>query len=249
MRYAAAAAAGLVTAPWLVLAASTTPATPHQRGAAAYARGDYAAAVQHLARAAALEPDSAAIHYLHAGALAQLGQHAAAAEASQAALVHARDPAMPPAPAGADEGPPAPSPGDAASVPVTAALGVWIVEARVNGRHAGRFLLDTGSSVTVLAADFAARVGARPGAEAPVELHTLTGRALAPSARVASLRVGDAELRDAPVVLHDPGLGLDGILGNTFLGHYLVTLDAAERRLHLRRVEPGKPRVASRARE
>ena len=50
---------------------------------------------------------------------------------------------------------------------------------------------------------------------------------------VRSLQVGDATLRDVPVVLHDPGPGVDGILGNTFLSHYLVTVDADRRQLSL----------------
>ena len=50
---------------------------------------------------------------------------------------------------------------------------------------------------------------------------------------VASLRVGVAEARDLPVVIHDPGPGLDGILGNTFLGRYNVSIDADRRQLRL----------------
>jgi hypothetical protein len=46
--------------------------------------------------------------------------------------------------------------------------------------------------------------------------------------------VGDLEMRDAPVVIHDPGSGFDGILGNTFLGRYRVTVDADRRQLQLR---------------
>ena len=41
-------------------------------------------------------------------------------------------------------------------------------------------------------------------------------------------------MRDAPVVLHDTGSGLDGILGNTFLSRYRITVDADRRQLHLR---------------
>jgi hypothetical protein len=36
-----------------------------------------------------------------------------------------------------------------------------------------------------------------------------------------------------PVVVHDPGPGLDGILGNTFLSHYRLTLDSDRRQLRL----------------
>jgi hypothetical protein len=55
---------------------------------------------------------------------------------------------------------------------------------------------------------------------------------------VTSVKVGDAVLRDVPVVLHDPGPGVDGILGNTFLSHYVVSVDADRRQLGLR--SPGR---------
>ena len=48
-----------------------------------------------------------------------------------------------------------------------------------------------------------------------------------------SLRVGGAELRDVPVVLHEPGPGIDGIPGNTVLARYRVTVDGDRRLLHL----------------
>jgi len=50
---------------------------------------------------------------------------------------------------------------------------------------------------------------------------------------VGSLRVGDLERHEAPVVIHDPGQGVDGILGNTFLARYRITVDADRRELHL----------------
>ena len=78
------------------------------------------------------------------------------------------------------------------------ARGVWIVDVLLNGAHPARFLVDTGSSVTL-----------------------------------ASLRVGTAELRDVPVVLHDPGPGIDGILGNTVLARYRLTLDSDRHLLQL----------------
>jgi hypothetical protein len=47
--------------------------------------------------------------------------------------------------------------------------------------------------------------------------------------------VGDLELREAPVVRHEPGSGgLDGIPGNTVLNRDRVTLDADRRQLQLR---------------
>jgi predicted aspartyl protease len=94
--------------------------------------------------------------------------------------------------------------------------------------------VDTGSSVPVISPGLATDPGiAAEAGVAPVELHTLGGRTAGQPATVASLRVGDVELRHVPVVLHDPGPGIDGILGNTFLGRYRVTVDADRRQLRL----------------
>jgi clan AA aspartic protease (TIGR02281 family) len=132
-----------------------------------------------------------------------------------------------PAPASAGSPPPD------VTVPLESGLGVWIATVLVNGSHRGRFLVDTGSSVIVLAPAFARTAGVRSSGTGTVELQTLSGRTRGPSGTLASLRVGDAELREAPVVLHDPGPGLDGILGNTFLSQYRVTVDADRRELRL----------------
>ena len=121
------------------------------------------------------------------------------------------------------------------TVPLEHGLGVWTAQVVVNDNHLARFLVDTGSSVTVVSPRLAAAAGiAGTAGGSPVELHTLGGRTVGPSATAASLRVGDLEVRDAPVVLHDPGPGFDGILGNTFLGRYRVTVDADRRQLQLR---------------
>jgi predicted aspartyl protease len=75
-----------------------------------------------------------------------------------------------------------------------------------------------------------------PGRGGPsVELQTLAGQTTAPTVRLSSISVGAAELRNVTAVVHDPGPDLDGILGNSFLGRYRVTLDADRHLLHLRR--------------
>jgi predicted aspartyl protease len=120
------------------------------------------------------------------------------------------------------------------TVPLEHELGVWTAPVVLNGRLRGRFLVDTGSSVTVVSPRVAAEAGITPTAEGTVELHTLGGRTAGPAAVVATLRVGSLELRDAPVVLHEPGPPFDGILGNNVLGRYRITLDADRRQLELR---------------
>jgi clan AA aspartic protease (TIGR02281 family) len=107
----------------------------------------------------------------------------------------------------------------------------------VNG-HRGRFLLDTGSSVIVVAPAFADRAGAKRLSAETLELETLGGRTRAPWATVASLRVGGAELRNPDVVVHHPGGEIDGILGNAFLARWDVSVEPDRRLLKLRPLEP-----------
>ena len=230
--------AGVVVGQWLVFGSALSPADLHSRAAAAYERRDYVEALRLWSQAVSLQPAEARFHYLRGQALAHLGMRTSAADAFQVSLLLepssdvARDAmaglaGLASATASAPEGD--------VLVALEQGVGVWIVPIVVNGVHQGRFLLDTGSSVVVVAPTFAASIPLTSGdGRDAVELQTLGGRTRGPSATVASLRVGTAELQDLPVVIHDPGPGLDGILGNTFLSHYRLTVDADRRQLTLR---------------
>jgi clan AA aspartic protease (TIGR02281 family) len=231
---------GVFVGQWLVFGAAPSPADLHSRAARAFERKDYVEAMRLWSHAATLQPDNATFQYLRGTALAHLGLRLSAADAYQATLL--LDPPreiarqaveglarLSAAGRGAE-----PLRADV-TVPLESGLGVWITPVLINGTHSGRFLVDTGSSVTVVSPAFARALGVAPeSAAASVELQTLGGRTAGPAATVASLRVGSAEVRDAPVVVHDPGPGLDGILGNTFLSRYRVTVDGDRRQLHLR---------------
>jgi predicted aspartyl protease len=236
VRHLLATAIGVLIGQSLVLGAAPSPAALYTQGMAAAARRDDAEALRIWSRAASLHPDNATFHVRRAEALAGLGHRHSAAEAYRLALrLH-----PPPALAGlAREGlkrlDTAVAQAGAAEtvVPLEAARGVWVVPVLLNGVRAARFLLDTGSSVTLVSPRLGVEVlGGLPGREI-VELQTLSGLTTGPAGRLASLRVGGAELRDVPVVLHDPGPGIDGILGNTVLARYRLTLDADRRLLHL----------------
>ena len=130
--------------------------------------------------------------------------------------------------------------GDEVAVPLESALGVWVVEASLNEGTPARFLVDTGSSVVIVAPAVAAAAGVIATAKSPrIELQTVAGRSSGPAVRIRSLRVGDLELPDVPAVLHDPGPGFDGILGNAFLSRYRLTLDPDRHLLVLRPLAPG----------
>src|SRR6266404_2930188 len=204
--------AGVLVGQWLVFGGALSPAALHIRASAAWEHRDYPEALRLWSQAVSLQPGNAELHYLREP------QSTIAREAIDGLA------GLQPTAAGDGE----------VLVPLESGLGVWIVPALVNG-HRGRFLLDTGSSVIVIGPSLAAAAGLKPALEREaIELQTLGGRTRGPAAVVTSIKVGDALLQDAPVVLHDPGPGVDGILGNTFLSHYLVTVDADRRQLALR---------------
>jgi predicted aspartyl protease len=227
--------AGVLVGQWLVFGSVLSPAEVHTRAAAAYERRDYVEALRLWSQAVSLQPAEARFHYLRGQALAHLGLRTSAADAFQVSLLLEPTADVARGALAGLEGlaPPASRDGHVL-VALEPGLGVWTVPVLINGTHQGRFLLDTGSSVVVVAPAFAAavRLIQRDGSDA-VELQTLGGRTRGPSSIVASLRVATAELRDLPVVIHDPGPGLDGILGNTFLNHFRLTVDADRRQLTL----------------
>lgn len=90
-----------------------------------------------------------------------------------------------------------------------------VVRAMVNGHGPFRFMLDTGSNYTVVAAEALPRLGLKADITSPILVSGVGGTELAPSAQVASLDAGDLHFHDLRLpVLSGPVLrGLDGILG------------------------------------
>ncbi len=227
--------AGVLTGQWLAFGSAGSPAEVHREARAAWERRDYVGAMHLWSRAAAIEPSNPAFHYWRGSALARLGLRLSASDAYQVALMLGLPPDM--TRRALDElhrldHPATPAP--ETTVPLEPTLGVWVARVVLNDGHEARFLVDTGSSVTVLAPALAESLGLEgEAAGPPLELQTLGGRTVGTPARLASLRIGTVEIRDAPVVLHDAGAGLDGILGNDVLARYRVMLDADARLLRL----------------
>jgi aspartyl protease family protein len=115
------------------------------------------------------------------------------------------------------------------------ARGSWIAQVRLNDSRTGRFVVDTGASACVVSPELAAALNIHPGSRAErVPMQVVGGVTAGPQVTLASVRVGDAEVENVTAVIHSIGPGIDGLLGNTFLGRFVATLDPDEAVLLLR---------------
>jgi aspartyl protease family protein len=234
-------AAGLLLVALACLGAST--ADPNEAGKAAYARGDYEGALALFTRALGQAPSDPLLHYHHGVALTALGRWQEAARAYRTALrlgpppavaAAAREALREIAPLGQASARPAPRPHET-PIPLERGPGGWLAEVVLNDTRAARFLVDTGASVSVVSPEIARELGIGAGGDAAaVELRTISGRTSGTLVVISSVRVGDSEADDVRAVVHAVGPGMDGILGNSFLGRFTVTIDPERRELRLR---------------
>ena len=114
-----------------------------------------------------------------------------------------------------------------------------VVQARLNGERDARFIVDTGADITLLSHEVVRDLGLVPTASAPtITLNTVGGTIRADMIRVGVIAVGEAEVRNVMVAVHDlpdAATGVDGLLGLSFLDQFVVTLDLQEDKLHLAR--------------
>lgn len=221
---------------FLVFATSTGAAVSdlNDAGKAAYSRGDYAAAERLFNQAVAQAPQDPLLHYHRGVTLMRLSRWREASAAFEAVLR-----LNPPADlaATAQQGlrslapllrEPAPrnARGEETLVSLHRERGNWIAEVRLNDSRTARFVVDTGASLCVVSPEVAAGLGIRPGPRAEmVPMQVVGGVTAGPRVTLASVRVGDAEVENVAAVIHPIGPGIDGLLGNTFLGRFTVTLD------------------------
>jgi clan AA aspartic protease (TIGR02281 family) len=237
MRHALILSIGLLIGQWLAFSGVDSPAAVYRAAREAVARADWNEAARQWNYAVSRQPDNPYFNYMRAASLARLGHRHAAADALQMTLLLEPEEQLVnqirKEMAGLAESSTDPLAGDSI-VPLEGSRGVWIVPVVINGRHRGRFLFDTGSSVVVLSPAFAATVGAQTREGETLELETLGGRTRGTFANVSSLRVGASELKNAEVIVHAPGGDIDGILGNSFLNQWDVSFDPDRRLLRLR---------------
>lgn len=119
------------------------------------------------------------------------------------------------------------------TVPVVMNGASVIVPVTFNGALTANLVLDTGATVTVVSRRIASNLALRTlGAS---KVGTVGGVITVPLARLGSLKVGEAEVHDLVVSIHDFSADprIEGLLGLDFLKRFHVSLDARRRLLIL----------------
>ena len=220
----------------LILAGSVaaTVSGLNEAGKAAYAKGDYTAAERLFGQALAQAPEEPLLHYHQGITLMRLSRWREASAAFEAALrlnppedvaAAAREGLRSLAPLLRQPAARGPAP-DETTVTLQRIGGNWFAQVRLNDARTARFLVDTGASTCVISPGLATALDIHPDRQAqPVPLETISGLTRGHLVTIPSLRVGNVEAQDVIAVVHAVGSSMDGILGNTFLSRFTVTLD------------------------
>jgi clan AA aspartic protease (TIGR02281 family) len=225
-----------------VCSVAATVSSLNEAGKAAYERGDFSAAERLFSQALAQSPDDPLLHYHRGVALMRLSRWREASADFEATLrlnpprdveISAREGIRSLAPT-LREPTSRSTRQDSTSVPVRRIRGNWVAEVRVNDLRTAQFLVDTGATACVISPELAKALGIEPDSRAPaVQLRTISGLTSARVVSIPSLSVGESEAQNVVAVVHPLDPPMDGILGNTFLSRFTVTLDPEQGLLHL----------------
>ena len=111
-----------------------------------------------------------------------------------------------------------------------------LVPVVLNGSLRTYMIMDTGATFTVVTPRIAKKLGLRLDPySSRVPLMTANGYITAPIARLASLKVGNAEVRGLMVAVHkfSPDSQIGGLLGLNFLNQFDTSIDSGSQLLTL----------------
>jgi hypothetical protein len=114
---------------------------------------------------------------------------------------------------------------------------LFVVTVKLNGEQDARLIMDTGASHSIVSHRLAIELGLYSDSTmGTATMNTVGGSVQAPLARMKSIRLAEAEVRDSVVVIHDlpdSPAGVEGLLGLSALRQFQVTLDPARKVLSL----------------
>jgi len=116
-----------------------------------------------------------------------------------------------------------------------------IVYALINGKALGEFVFDTGATSMVLYEPLARKLGVQT-ANLPFTKVVVADGSIVQGRRATlkTVRVGDAEVRNVSAIILPDSLNhsCDGLLGMSFLRHFMINLDGRNGEIELVRISP-----------
>jgi clan AA aspartic protease (TIGR02281 family) len=124
-----------------------------------------------------------------------------------------------------------------AEVPITRSGSAILVSGQVEDAKDVRFLVDTGSTLTIISTELAEELGfdVRRGDFPTMELQTANGPVEAPVVTLDTIQLGRAVGHNVRAAVYDIRAvdPIDGLLGLSFLEQFRFTIDGAGKKMHL----------------
>lgn len=127
---------------------------------------------------------------------------------------------------------------DKASVPIQKRGTVVIVPVTINEKAAGKYVVDTGASYTMISQATAKELEIDLEKKLPtIPFQTANGIIQAPLVTLSLIDVGGLQVKDLTAAVHDvfPDPGISGLLGLNFLSNFRMDIDTQNGVLHLER--------------
>ena len=111
---------------------------------------------------------------------------------------------------------------------------LWLAEVVLNGRVKRHFILDSGASFTLINWQTANELGFVVDEYTPfIPVATVSGQIMTPLVTLKSVQVGGAELENVEALIYNMPSENAGLLGNSFLNRFKVTIDTVNEKLVL----------------
>ena len=131
-----------------------------------------------------------------------------------------------------------PTPGKA-SIPLEKLGQVVVIQATLNNKQSGKFIVDTGSSYTMISSALARDllIDTSSQNQKTMPFQTANGLIQAPITNLDSIAVGGIEIKNLTAAVHDvvPDSQVAGLLGLNFLSNFKMDIDTQKGFLHLER--------------
>lgn len=109
-----------------------------------------------------------------------------------------------------------------------------LAEVILNGRIKQYFIVDTGASFTLINRSTARELGITIDESTPyMPIFTASSLIFTPLVTLNSVRVGEAEVENVDVLIHDMPTSAAGLLGNSYLNKFKVTIDSVNGKMTL----------------